>query len=213
MTAYLGLDFPNMTFGGAGRVIEVVRSALNTGTNIRFLNHTGTAESQFGGHVHFDSGVFLKFGGTNALFNAGIVWDVPTTSLTLTGGRVRVAGTVTYPPIVPGALAAGNNNDWVGLGLDAFDLTVRHWARISGNATTSVITGIDATDAEDGDTFKLTNVSANGIDIGHQDVASAAANRIITPTGVTYLLGPDESCEIIYDATTARWRILWGSGA
>lgn len=127
--------------------------------------------------------------------------------------RETLLGTEQAPPISPAALGAGNNNNWTGLLTNTSNTAMRHWARISGNATTSVLTGINATAAQDGDTFKLTNVSANSIDISHQDAASTAANRIISPTGATYQLGPDESCEIIYDTTTSRWRILWGSGA
>ena len=213
MTAYLGLDFPNMTFGGVNRVIEVVRSALNVGTNIRFLNHTGTAESQFGGHIHLDDLVTLKLGGTNAVFDAGVLWLPANNALTLSGGRTRVQGAMEYPPINPAALAAGNTNDWAGLLTNAVNPLMRHWARISGNVVTSVLTGISATVAEDGDTFELTNVAANAIDIAHQDVASVAANRIISPTGVTYVLAADETVRIRYDSTTARWRLLGGTGA
>ena len=53
MTAYLGMNFPNMTFGGASRVIEVVRSALVAATNTKFLNHTGSAISHIGGNMFF----------------------------------------------------------------------------------------------------------------------------------------------------------------
>ncbi len=118
-----------------------------------------------------------------------------------------------YPPINPVALGAGNNNDWVGLLTNAVSGLMRHWARISGNVVTSVLTGISATAAEDGDTFELTNVAANAIDIAHQDVASVATNRIISPTGVTYVLAADETVRIRYDSTTARWRLLGGTGA
>jgi hypothetical protein len=90
---------------------------------------------------------------------------------------------------------------------------MRHWARISGNVVTSVLTGIVTTVIQDGDSFELTNVSANAINITHQDIASAAANRIISPTGATYILGVDETVLIRYDATTARWRLLSGTGA
>jgi hypothetical protein len=214
MTAYFGMNFGAFTFGGASRIVNVIRSFLDAEVNTRFLNNLGSAESDFGtGHIHFNDNAFIKFGGTNAVFDAGVFWATANNSLTISGGRLSVAGAMNYPPISPGALAAGNNNDWDGLGTDAFDLTMRHWVRISGNATTSVITGIDATDAEDGDTFEMTNVSANSIDIGHQDVASAAANRIISPTGATYQLGPDETVRIRYDLTTVRWRLLGGTGA
>jgi hypothetical protein len=128
-------------------------------------------------------------------------------------GRFQQSGAVAFPPIVPAALASGNNNDWAGLLTGSASNNTRFWARISGNATTSVLTGIDATAVQDGDTHELTNVSANTIDISHQNVASAAANRIISPTGATYQLAADETVLIRYDATTTRWRLLAGTGA
>ena len=54
MTAYYGMDFPNMTFGGGSAIYSVVRSALNTGTNKRFLDHIGSASSRLRGHIIFD---------------------------------------------------------------------------------------------------------------------------------------------------------------
>ena len=118
-----------------------------------------------------------------------------------------------FPPINPAALASGNNNNWAGLLTGSANNNMRHWARIQGNATTSVLTGIDSTTSQDGDTFELTNVSANAIDISDQDAASTAANRIITPSGVTYILAADETVLVRYDVATARWRLLGGTGA
>lgn len=134
-------------------------------------------------------------------------------SLNVIGGRSRFKSAMQFDPISPAALGAGDNDDWAGLLTGSANNGMRHWARISGNATTSVLTGIDATAVQDGDTFELTNVSANAIDIGHQDAASTAANRIISPTGATYQLGPDETVLIRYDSSTARWRLLGGTGA
>lgn len=134
-------------------------------------------------------------------------------SLNVIGGRSRFSSTMMFPPITPAALGSGNVNNWAGLLTGSANNGMRHWARISGNATTSVLTGIDATAVQDGDTFELTNVSANAIDISHQDAASTAANRIITPSGVTYVLAADETVIVRYDATTARWRLLGGTGA
>lgn len=128
-------------------------------------------------------------------------------------GRSLFRGSIQTVPIVPAALTSGNNNNWAGLLTGSPNNNTRYWARISGNATTSVLTGIDATAVQDGDTFELTNVSANAIDISDQDAASTAANRIITPSGVTYVLGADESVIVRYDSTTTRWRLLAGTGA
>ena len=135
-------------------------------------------------------------------------------SLNVIAGRSRLQSAMQYNPRTPGALAAGNNNNYAGLLTGTANNNMRHWVRLEGDAGgTSVITGIDATSAQDGDCFKLTNVSAFNVTLGHQDANSTAANRIISPTGANYVLGADESAEIIYDATTARWRILYGTGA
>ena len=58
MTAYYGIDFPNMTFGGAAATYSVIRSQLNSGTNKRFLDHTGNAISRLRGHLFFDVDAF-----------------------------------------------------------------------------------------------------------------------------------------------------------
>jgi len=127
-------------------------------------------------------------------------------------GRCQLSGSMAFPPITPAALASGNNNDWAGLLTGSASNGTRHWARIAGNVVTSVITGIDATAVQDGDSFELTNIAANAIDITNQDAASAAANRIITSTGATYTVAADETVLIRYDLTTTRWRMLAGTG-
>lgn len=73
MTAYYGLDFPNMTFGGAAATYSVIRSTLNIGTNKRFLDHTGTAASRLRGNLLFDQdGVGVFFGASN---DASFTWN------------------------------------------------------------------------------------------------------------------------------------------
>ncbi len=62
--------------------------------------------------------------------------------------------------------------------------------------------------------MKLINIGAFAITLTDQDVLSAAANRIITSTGVGYVLGAGDMVELWYDDTgTARWRMLAGTGA
>lgn len=55
MTSYTGVNFPNMTFGGANRTIRVINSALNAATNVRCINHTGTAASTHNGQLRFEA--------------------------------------------------------------------------------------------------------------------------------------------------------------
>ena len=191
-----------------------VRSDIPSGASNFVIQNIGGAQSDFlDGAVHLNDDTALALGNTVAAPDAEVQWLPANNALDLSGGRIRVRGAVEYPPITPAALGAGNTNNWTGLLTDAVSASMRHWARISGNVVTSVLTGIDTTVVEDGDTFELTNVSANAIDITDEDVASTAANRFITPTGVTYVLAADETVIVRYDTTTARWRLLGGTGA
>ena len=51
MDAIRVIRVPNITFGGVSRIINVIDSALNAATNVRCINHTGTARSDFGGDL------------------------------------------------------------------------------------------------------------------------------------------------------------------
>lgn len=213
-TDWIGLDMEVLT----GLVVSgsriAVRSAIINNVANFLIQNTGGAQSDFGdGDVHINDDVSFSLGNTIAAPDAEMQWLPANNALDFSGGRIRVRGAMEYPPIAPAALGAGNTNDWTGLLTDAVSAAMRHWARISGNVVTSVLTGIDTTVVEDGDTFELTNVSANTIEITHEDAASSAANRFITPTGVTYVLAADETVIIRYDTTTSRWRLLGGTGA
>jgi len=64
-----------------------------------------------------------------------------------------------------------------------------------------------------GDMLHLVNDGTNAFLLGHQDVAAAAIDRIISPTGAAITLGPDESALLWYDPVATRWRILETTGA
>ncbi len=128
-------------------------------------------------------------------------------------GRTKLRGSVQYPPINPSALSAGDNDDWAGLLTGSPNNSGRFWARVTGNAATSVVTGIDSTAAQDGDTFELTNIGTDTILLSDQDTGSSAANRIITGVSGSYSLAENETATIRYDATTARWRVTTPAGA
>jgi hypothetical protein len=213
-TDWIGLDMEVLTgLVVSGSRIAVRSAIINNAANF-LIQNTGGAQSDFGaGNVHVDDDTSFSMGNVIATPDAEMQWLPANNALDLSGGRIRVRGAMEYPPITPAAFGAGNTNDWTGLLTDAVSASMRHWARVSGNAVTSVLTGIDTTVVEDGDTFELTNISANAIEITHQDAASLAANRIITPTAVTYVLAADETVIVRYDTTTARWRLLGGTGA
>jgi len=65
------LDIPNIPAAGI-TTLRGINSAMNSGL---FINHTGTAQSDFGGHVHLNDNVFLKLGATSAAADIAIGWD------------------------------------------------------------------------------------------------------------------------------------------
>lgn len=55
--------------------------------------------------------------------------------------------------------------------------------------------------------YILTNTGAFNITLKHQDAASGAASRLISPTGADVTMTPDSYIEAVYDHLTARWRL------
>lgn len=103
-----------------------------------------------------------------------------------------------YRRSTPTQLTA-NKNDW------AFDggepsLIMQ---RVSSNAAVNV-TGLSL--VTNGKHLIIVNVGAFTITFKHQDVASAAANRIISATGADIPLTPNGYLELVYDDIDARWR-------
>lgn len=68
VTAYVGLEMDNTSFGSASTVRAAVRSALNSNTNNYFLLNNGTAQTDFGaGPVLFTGAGNIRFTRTNVL--------------------------------------------------------------------------------------------------------------------------------------------------
>lgn len=82
---------------------------------------------------------------------------------------------------------------------------IRIW-RLSTDASRN-ITGI-AGKLWGGRTHIVVNVGAQDIVFTNQDAASTAANQIITGTGASVTLVPDDTLMIVYDDVTANWRII-----
>jgi len=77
MTAYVGVDFDNIPFGG-NVVKAAVRSAMApSGTNAWFLLNNGNAHSDHGaGHIYFDDNAGIALGGiSNLSFDYWLTWN------------------------------------------------------------------------------------------------------------------------------------------
>ncbi len=96
-----------------------------------------------------------------------------------------------------GPLAADQNNLVV-------DLTT---TIIRINATSNInLSGIDATDAVDGQKLIIISVGTNRVRIQNENVSSLAANRFISGGNID--LFTNGLATFIYDATTQRWRLV-----
>jgi len=74
------------------------------------------------------------------------------------------------------------------------------------DATSAVsITGI--TDGFEGKELTIVNFGSAAITFTNEDAASTAANRIITGTGASVVLGQDDVLNMFYDDTSSRWRV------
>jgi hypothetical protein len=146
------------------------------------------------------------------VYDAGVprqVYEASRNTMTITS-RAK-AEVLAVSPISPAQITA-DVDDYQGQGLYTL---MRGMLRLSTDAS-RIMSGIDATTAdysEADDMLWLINFGSFDLVLGHQDTGSLAANRIISPTGVDLILGPDESAHLWYDGTTARWRILETTGA
>ena len=93
-------------------------------------------------------------------------------------------------------LTANQNNYEIGNGT--------HF-RISSDAART-ITGF--TGGVSGKVLALSNNGSNIITLANQNASSGAANRILTGIATDYNINADETIFLIYDDTTARWRLI-----
>lgn len=105
-----------------------------------------------------------------------------------------------YDRMVTKAQIVANTND--------YDLGIGDIFRLSSDASRN-ITGIVAS-GSGGQSRRvmLVNVGAQDIVLTNLDAASAAANQILTGTGGSVTLSPNQTAELWYDTTTANWRVI-----
>jgi hypothetical protein len=117
------------------------------------------------------------------------------------GNKNSVQGSPVFDAPTP--LAAGNNNDYA---LNAA-LRMDSVIRVNGDAANSIITGI----AGGYQGRRLCIMVASGtpgtVTISNQDANSAAANRILHPSGASPVLSQNDVVSLVYDNQSLRWRV------
>lgn len=78
--------------------------------------------------------------------------------------------------------------------------------------TNASLTSIDTIPAgREGQPLKLINATGANVQINN-DTGGTAANRVLTGTGAALVWRNDSALDLIYDSTSARWRIVGGTG-
>lgn len=108
-------------------------------------------------------------------------------------GAVSLLGDIT-----PTSISA-TTNDWAPTSLSTATV-IRASTNSSIQRSLNGLTG-----GTDGRVVVLMNVGSGNIQLSDEAAGSSAANRFAL--GANFLIYPDESCILIYDATSARWRM------
>ena len=109
----------------------------------------------------------------------------------------------------PGQITA-DQNDYATLDINGDYVGI---LRLDTDATRT-ITGL--ANGVNGRGLTILNVGSNNIVFTNEDVSSSASNRIITGTGASITMNPNDVLRLIYDDVSARWRVtsfsdaLWG---
>jgi hypothetical protein len=238
----IAVDMENVVFGG-NVTKAAVRSAQTAASNAFFLLQTGNAQSRFLGEVQIlandvnlalglNSDVGLNWNGSGLEFSPLLGDDLRITfganthtitspqflvgpsDLLLAFDTVRVGSRASFLGVTNRLARSqsinANVNDFQGQSTGLFQ---RGTIRLTATGAARTVTGFDISISATGDELIVINVGAFDVVLAHQDVASLAANRLITPTGASLTLGPDEMAKLWYDLQDSRWRILETTGA
>jgi hypothetical protein len=119
-----------------------------------------------------------------------------------TSDRWRVLGSSvdTAAQVVQTTTSTGTQND--------FALTASCAVLRCNNASDLTITGMSA--GQDGQRLTVISIGAGHVKFSHQAAGSTAANRLINTatSGITPIAAGKGSATYVYDATTARWRLV-----
>lgn len=115
------------------------------------------------------------------------------------GGASSTGATWRSIPTSPAQITADQNNYNPG--------GTSYFQRWNTDASRN-ITGMTFTATQvDGQRHHVYNVGSQNIVLVHQSASSTAANRFLNTTGADITLSADQAADLIYDGTTARWRV------
>jgi hypothetical protein len=170
----------------------------------------GVAASSGGGQPEITLGTNISLRDIRGLFWSSTGSAAGAADLGLTRATARVlnlsggasAGTLRAVPDSPAQITADQNNYAAGTGRSLF-------YRLSTDASRN-ITGFNPAGGtnQDGELHYFINVGSFDIVLKHEDAASTAANRFLNSTGADLTLTANQTALLVYDGTSARWRVF-----
>ena len=180
--AFVSIDATDGTANFAGSELRILADGeVNIGSDELQLRPGGEITMEAAGPVGIE------------IINSDLsatVWNVEGST-----GSQTMLGRMEWLASTPSQITANQNN---------YAITASTFYRLSTDASRT-ITGFD--DGVDGRFIIIANVGSFPIVLANQSASSSAENRIITGTGGSLTLLPDEQIKAVYDATTQRWRL------
>lgn len=123
--------------------------------------------------------------------------DISTSSNLFAGYRLQ-GGTLRIPTLTQSSLTSGTLNNWNPDGVGSFDIYAAGVIDVTAATGAVTVTGIDATNAADGDFLWIHNRSGQTMTYNHQSASSSAANRLTLLGGVNATVGTGGSIAFFY---------------
>jgi hypothetical protein len=210
---------------GTASTQNVFESYNSSGTLTSYIQDNGA--SYFGNGLIVNNGIVtISNGSASKLMvsntdcrlasDSQIGWSSSTTATSANADTAFVRATVKVASLTDGStggatlrtvpdsptqLTADQNNYQAGTGRSMF-------YRLSSDASRS-ITGFNPAGGtnQDGELHYFINVGSNNIVLVNESASSTAGNRFLNVTGADITLATNEMAMLVYDNTSARWRV------
>lgn len=115
----------------------------------------------------------------------------------------NIGGTFGMAAATPAQITS-NQNDYQPLsGINSARSYFQRWSTDASHNITGLSFG-----QVSGETHLIVNVGTNNIVLINESASSTAGNRFHNSTGADITLSADQAADVIYDSTTARWRVF-----
>jgi Chaperone of endosialidase/Collagen triple helix repeat (20 copies) len=205
----LNLSTTNTAQTGTALYINSLSSSATTNGLIRFEFGGNYSNNGFQIDSATTTGTVQKI--NPSVLTTGDGLNISTSTLT-TGNALRINDTSSANTAlalsVKGAVAYNRGSDYTVVGTqNNINFGNTSVVRFTGSSSQH-ITGI--TGGSDGELLYILNVGANVATLRNNDPGSLVGNRIITGTGTTVTLPISAGVTLMYDSSSAAWRVVGG---